>query len=155
MIIRRQKYTKIEFKGYLGLDKTDSRTLSVARHLLAATTVGDYALFGGGYSNGRSSTVDAYSTSLTRTTPTSLSVSRDDLAATTVGNYALFGGGQASSASYSTVDAYQYINTVKVYPNSIYKLGSMSEEQVSTTLQEIHVDPPITGYIKIKNTTIN
>jgi len=71
--------------------------LSVARENLAATTIGNYALFGGGYST---SVVDAYDTSLTRTTPTPLSVARYNLAATTVGNYALFGGGS------NVVDAY-------------------------------------------------
>ena len=79
--------------------------LSVARCILAATTVGNYALFGGGYDGSRLSTVDAYSTSLSRSTPTALSVAKSILAATTVGNYALFGGGDDGGRS-STVDAY-------------------------------------------------
>ena len=74
--------------------------LSVTRSSLASTTVGDYALFGGG---SNSDTVDAYDTSLVRTTPTPLSVARDSLSATTVGDYALFGGG---SSYRNTVDAY-------------------------------------------------
>ena len=78
--------------------------LSVARNSLAATTVGDYALFGGGYP--ASSVVDAYDTSLTRTTPTPLSVARSGLVATTVGDYALFGGGTTGSLS-DVVDAYR------------------------------------------------
>ena len=51
--------------------------LSVSRSSLAATTVGDYALFGGG-NNGSTyyDTVDAYDKMLTRTTPTALSVAR-------------------------------------------------------------------------------
>ena len=81
--------------------------LSKARGNLASTTVGNYALFGGGYnSDSRLSTVDAYDTSLTRTTPTELSKARSNLASTTVGNYALFGGGYNGSDYYSTVDAY-------------------------------------------------
>ena len=80
--------------------------LSNARSSLAATTVGNYALFGGGSSYSSTSvyhsTVDAYDTSLTRTTATDLSQGRYGLEATTVGNYALFGGGYSSS----TVDAY-------------------------------------------------
>ena len=80
--------------------------LSVARGYLAATTVGNYALFGGGYGSGYSNVVDAYDTSLTRTTPTALSVARSDLAATTVGNYALFGGGDDGSAYSNAVDVY-------------------------------------------------
>ena len=87
--------------------------LSVARYELSATTVGNYALFGGGGNDGNiySSTVDAYNSSLTRTTATSLSKGRIDLAATTVGNYALFGGGcgygiNGYTSYSSTVDAY-------------------------------------------------
>ena len=78
-------------------------SLSEARKYLAATSVGNYALFGGG----DSSTVDAYDTSLTRSTPTALSVARESLAVASVGNYALFGGGfYSSSEGSSTVDAY-------------------------------------------------
>ena len=87
--------------------------LSNARSSLAATTVGNYALFGGGSSYSSTSvyhsTVDAYDTSLTRTTATNLSQKREGLAATTVGNYALFGGGYSYSSTsvyHSTVDAY-------------------------------------------------
>jgi len=83
--------------------RTAPTGLSQARSSLAATTVGNYALFGGGaYAN---STVDAYNILLTRTTPTALSEGRRTLAATTVGNYALFGGGYSSNY-FSTVDAY-------------------------------------------------
>ena len=75
--------------------------LSKAAGYLAATTVGNYALFGGGESGG-GSIVDAYSGAIVRSTPTPLSEERGNLAATTVGNYALFGGGFTTS----TVDAY-------------------------------------------------
>ena len=67
---------------------------------MRGTTVGSYALFGSGTS---SAVVDAYNTSLTRTTATSLSAARAALAATAVGDYALFGGGTGYS---SVVDAY-------------------------------------------------
>ena len=65
-------------------------------------------MFGGGEGNNSYfSTVDAYDTSLTRSTPTALSVARSSLAAASVGNYALFGGGyNRSSGNSSTVDAY-------------------------------------------------
>ena len=77
--------------------------LSEHRYLLAATTVGDYALFGGGDAlNGATSTVDAYNSSLVHSTPTGLSEARFKLAATAVGGYALFGGGGYKEA----VDAY-------------------------------------------------
>ena len=81
--------------------------LSVARQQLAATTVGNYALFGGGSdpNSDNYATVDAYNSSLTRTTSTALSEARTRLTATTIGSYALFGGGSGSSSS-ATVDAY-------------------------------------------------
>lgn len=79
--------------------------LSVARRELAAASVGDYVLFGGGYSN--LSAVDAYDTALTRTTPEPLSKERYALAAATIGGYALFGGGRFSTSGLvNVVDAY-------------------------------------------------
>ena len=87
------------------LTRTTATPLSEARYALAATTVGNYALFGGG---GNNSTVDAYDTSLTRTTATPLSEARYELTATSVGNYALFGGGLSGDGDIltATVDAY-------------------------------------------------
>ena len=79
--------------------------LSEARGYLTATSVGNYALFGGGVSDTLTATVDAYDTSLTRTTVTPLSEARYELTATSVGNYALFGGGYGDIPT-STVDAY-------------------------------------------------
>ena len=81
--------------------------LNTGRYYLAATTVGNYALFGGGYTNSstKSSVVDTYNASLTHSTAIALNAGRYDLAATTVGNYALFGGGQDSSKS-AIVDTY-------------------------------------------------
>ena len=86
-------------------------SLSAARYDLAATSIGNYALFGGGIgSNINNTTVDAYNASLTHSTPTALSNGRYRLAATKVGDYALFGGGHSLSGSshsyHTTVDAY-------------------------------------------------
>ena len=90
--------------------------LSKARDELAATFIGDYALFGGGReTSDRSSVVDAYNSNLTRSTPTALSVARSELAATTAGNYALFGGGGNSETVGITVDAYDRTLT-RSYP---------------------------------------
>ena len=74
-----------------------------------SASVGNYALFGGGYSNispYQKDIVDAYDTNLVKSTPTALSQARCDLAATSIGDYALFGGGRGSSADQNTVDAY-------------------------------------------------
>ena len=87
------------------LTRTTATELSVARGNLAATSIGNFALFGGGYDssdNSCYSTVDAYDTSLTRTTATELSVARGNLAATSIGNFALFGGGKYTSRESST-----------------------------------------------------
>ena len=80
--------------------------LSEARSELAATTVGDYALFGGGDGSTVSMVVDAYDTSLVRTNAPQLGNRRYWLAATTVGNYALFGGGYNGSSNVDYVMAY-------------------------------------------------
>ena len=85
-------------------------SLSKARDKLAATTVGNYALFGGG---SNSSIVDAYTTDLVRSTATSLSTARSELSSTAIGNYALFGGGHSVDNNgkhirLSAVDAYKY-----------------------------------------------
>ena len=85
--------------------------LSAARYYHAATSVGDYALFGGGLGRGSDNltTVDAYNSSLVRSTPTALSVARYSLSAASVGDYALFAGGEivrGNTIRYTTVDAY-------------------------------------------------
>ena len=92
--------------------------LSTARYDMRAATVGKYALFAGGlapnpfFGEDTSSSVDAYNTSLTKSTPTELSCKRCGHAAASVGGYALFAGG-ASSHNFlgygnivSSVDAY-------------------------------------------------
>ena len=85
------------------LTRTIPTALSQGRSNLSATTIANYALFGGGDGRTEVAVVDAYDTSLTRTIPTALSVARNWLGATTVGNYALFGGGSPIT---SVVDVY-------------------------------------------------
>jgi hypothetical protein len=102
----------------ISLVRTTPTALSVARENLAATSVGNYALFGGGFaSGGLSAVVDAYNPSLVRTTPTALSEGRHLLAASKVGNYALFGGGSAQSGTSSVVDTYDTGLTRTVQPS--------------------------------------
>ena len=108
----------------------DISSLSSTKECLAATTVGSYALFGGGRDNGSVyNTVDTYNTSLTKGTISSLSVARYDLSATTVGSYALFGGGNNGS-NVNTVDAYNSSLT-KI---SISSLSSARSKLAATTL---------------------
>ena len=87
---------------------------------LAATSIGNYALFGGGVvSYDPSNSVTAYNTSLTRTKPSGLSQARVNLAATSIGNYALFSGGENGLSN-----DYTYI--VDVYDSSLTKLSNKS-----------------------------
>ena len=81
------------------LEKVGMATaLSTTRYDMRAATVGKYALFAGGYISKSSfgysvsSSVDAYNTSLTKSTPTELSCKRCGHAAASVGGYALFAG---------------------------------------------------------------
>lgn len=89
---------------------TFSYSPNVAVYELAATTIGDYALFAGGRSEHDNPSsyvggVVAYNKSLTQVSASSLSAARYALAATTIGNYALFGGGSGGGGK-TTVDAY-------------------------------------------------
>ena len=100
------------------LSKTSAPSLSTAKSHLAATTVGNYAVFAGGRNESLyHASVDVYNASLTRSVPQSaLSVARSDLVATSVGDKALFGGGMTNTAvGYST-------STVDVYNESLTKL---------------------------------
>ena len=103
---------RIFFSGEEELEYYGTITpLSKARRYLAATTVGNYAVFGGSGSSLSQEFVDSYDSTLTKGTPSPLSDSRGYLATTTVGNYALFGGGENSSALNGTdvVDAYKLV----------------------------------------------
>lgn len=106
--------------------------LSKARYYLASTTVGNYALFGGGYTGisdpnsnyGAVNTVDTYNASLTKGTATNLSQARYELAAETIGEYALFAGGYYNSVSYSSsgqTASPSFVSTVDTYNASLTK----------------------------------
>ena len=105
-------YKILEYKG------TATPLSGSNRYWLSATTVGNYALFGGGE---YSSKVDVYDTKLTKTNATDLSVGGNQGSATTVGDYALFGGGNYYS-HHSTVDAYD----TKLTRSSITDLSDKS-----------------------------
>ena len=83
---------------------SNATSLTAVAH--AATHVGNYALYAvGSYS----STVNAYDTSLTRSSPTGLSIARTSVGYTHIGNYALFAGGKKSTTvtdNTNRVDAY-------------------------------------------------
>lgn len=99
--LRRKSEQQLSYYG-------TATALSVARRYLAGASVGNYALAMGGNDGSRSKVVDAYNTSLQRSTPTALSVARERLAGASVGDYALAMGGYTGSYS-DVVDAYQVI----------------------------------------------
>ena len=152
------------------LTRTTPTELSQGRYGLAATTVGNYALFGGGFAYlglvydeyigeyiekyGNSSVVDAYDTNLTRMAPTELSQARRNLAATSNGSYALFGGGYGNGSSV-VVDAYSLaFYDIQVFPETKYNFNN-SGEIFSDTMQTINIQGPVVGYMKIKNVNVN
>lgn len=123
------------------LARSTPTTLSEAREWFPTAchqgaSVGDYVIFGGGgtrtgYAYNPTDTVDAYNSSLTRSTPTSLSSIRTNGAAASTENYALFGGGWSSSSSNPTniVEAYNSSltrSTPTVLSVSRVNLGSIS-----------------------------
>lgn len=101
--------------------------LSVARTNMATATTpnGNYALFAGGalypdLISGFSSTVDAYNTSLVRSTPTALDWEACNIAATTAGTYTLFAGG------YKWSDYASYFSNVAAYNSSLTRSNPTS-----------------------------
>ena len=106
--------------------------LSKARNSLSAASVGGHAIFAGGQTshNTGSSYVDAYDSSLVRTSATSLNSSRGGLGSATVGSHALFAGGGIyySLGGYmkpGTSHYYGY-STVEAYDTSLTKTTATS-----------------------------
>ncbi len=86
--------------------------LSLARHFLCATSVGNVAIFGGGRVENRNpsnvyemspstSAVDLYNSASFTWSTGNLSVARFLLAATSVGNVAIFAGGTTGISSFA------------------------------------------------------
>ncbi|GLV55921.1 hypothetical protein KDH_27650 [Dictyobacter sp. S3.2.2.5] len=88
---------------------TSSSGLSQGRSDLAATTVGNLAIFVGGYNSGVgfSAAVDIYNSTTGQWSSAQLSKPRTWLAATALGNLAFFVGGQGAD--------YQPSNTIDIY----------------------------------------
>lgn len=107
---------------------TSPANLSEEKSGPAATTVGNYVLFGGG-SDYYIKTVDAYNASLAKTTVATLNKGRGQLAATTVGDYALFGGGYNLYA-----DVNKYYDTVDVYYKTLTKTTPLVLSQARSEL---------------------
>lgn len=132
MLARRNSLFSQQIYYYLSYYSAPSN-LTTARTNLASASIGDYVLFAGG-NNGttRHATVDAYNTSLSRSTPTALSVGRSNLSATTVGTYALFAGGinTTTFTRLATVDAYN-TSLVRSTPTALIE---GTDSMASTTI---------------------
>ena len=127
--------------------------LSSEKDELAATTVSDYALFGGGVKSGSdnySSAVDTYNSSSTRSTAPALSEARCYLAATTVGGYALFGGGDDAnnSANPTVPESGQGMRTYTIKKGGM--LWDISKKYLGTGRRY----PEIMSLNALKSTTI-
>jgi hypothetical protein len=88
----------------------NATSLTVGLTASATATVGSFCLFAGGFVTGGSgytNVVNAYNTSLTRSTPTALSYSASYIGSGGTSTHAIFAGGRTGSSSYtSTVNAY-------------------------------------------------
>lgn len=111
--------------------------LSEVRDMLAGTSVGNYALFGGGRTQSMSaysSKVDAYNRSLVRSSPTALSKARMLIAAGSIGNYALFAGGCTTTTdSQTTVEAYN-LSLTRTSPTAL----SVARHQAMQASTQVH-----------------
>ena len=115
---------KLEYYG-------TTNNLATARASFAATTVGDYALFGGGFNGSKVyATVDTYTSSLVKGTAADLTTARQTLAATTVGDYALFGGGYDGSTYSAIVNTY----TSSLVRTNATKLSVARQNLAATTV---------------------
>ncbi len=83
--------------------------LSAKRWYLSGGSVGNYAVFAGGYYND-SNVVDAYDQNLTRTIASTLSEAKHHIPTASIGNYIIFAGGHTSDGNTAVakkkVDAY-------------------------------------------------
>ena len=123
------------------LVRTEPSSLSVARRDLAAATAGtsQYAVFAGGSTSGNavsattvSDAVDAYDSSLVKTTPSALYVARSGLAASSAGTYVIFAGGDSGDGAVSSVDAY----SASLIHSSVASLSSGRFFLASTSPEE-------------------
>ncbi len=117
------------------LSNVGVEALSIARTYMAASSVGDYALFAGGtyyWENTSYATVDAYDINLVHTLPTELSVARDCLKGAKVEGYCLFAGGYVTDEGDGG-----YSDVVDVYDSTLVRRQAppLSESGEPTSLE--------------------
>lgn len=115
---------QFDYSNYFGEQQDSAMSmlsnLGIARYAITGASVGNYALFAGGYYSNSYNTVDSYSKTLIKTTPTPLSYPRHNIAGASVGDYALFAGGYYGNGSTvrSEIDAFDK-SLVKTTPVSL------------------------------------
>jgi hypothetical protein len=85
-------------------------TLSQPCYALAATSVGNLVLFGGGYTPYPSKVVDVFDVTSNTWTTATLSVGRHNLATTSLKDLVFFGGGWIGSSYTNVIDVYNVTN---------------------------------------------
>ena len=95
------------YNASLTKSSSGNNGISNTKQNLGAGTINNkLAFFGGGYTSGRSSTVDVYNTSLTHLIADNLSVARDSIGVANIDNYILFAGGETNGNTQAVVDVY-------------------------------------------------
>ena len=111
----------------LHLPKRVYLLFGAARYDLKAASIGNYAIFAGGYNGGYYSTVDIYDSSLTRTTGTPLSEPKGIMAPGSNEAYAIFTGGYGSAGGYFLLtDVYDKSLTHTTISRSVNGSGAAS-----------------------------
>lgn len=111
------------------VDKSLVSSLTNAKRYFATASIGNYALIAGGRNDSSYlSDVEAYDTTLAKTTRTSLPYGRAYHAGSHVGSFALFAGGRDSNSVQPQVDSYND-SLVKGTPTNL----SMSRDQLRAT----------------------
>ncbi|NEQ05873.1 MAG: hypothetical protein F6K37_07910 [Moorea sp. SIO4E2] len=123
---------------------SSSIKLSVARSRLAATTVGNLAIFAGGSADDYSNVVDVFEyqngTLVKKEHNLTLSVARSNLAATTVGNLAIFAGGFNNNDRFSdAVDVFEYQNGTLVRKELELTLSEGRDHPAATTVGNLAI----------------
>lgn len=97
-------------------------SLASDRYAIGTATIGDYAIFAGGYTTRPVQIVDFYSSSLTRTYGNILQTARSSIAGTTVGAYAIFGGGANNYGTNTYIlETFDASLTYQVLSSTLYR----------------------------------
>lgn len=116
-------YTNVDVYDTSLVKPSTTCALTTKRAYLAAGRIGNFVLFGGGYTGSADSAViDAFSNTLVRSSPTALGVARDTLAAATAGKCIIFLGGDTTFND-------SFSSAIDIYNDSLVR--TLSESSLS------------------------